>query len=79
VGLIHFKERYSDCCRSYRQHAVSVFRLEIEEEGQYENCPSDNRPSSLSALFYPLMQPVEMAHGGTLTVYGSHDRRSLRV
>jgi len=54
-------------------------RLEIEEEGQYENCPSDNRPSSLSALFYPLMQPVEMAQGGTLTVYGSHDRRSLRV
>jgi hypothetical protein len=54
-------------------------RLEIDEEGRYENCPSDNRPSSLSALFHPLMQPVEMAQGDTLTVYGSHDRRSLRI
>jgi protein-L-isoaspartate O-methyltransferase len=54
-------------------------RLEVEEQAQYENCPFDNRTSSLSALFYPLMQPVEMARGDTLTVYGSHDRRSLRV
>jgi protein arginine N-methyltransferase 7 len=58
---------------------VQWIRLEIEEGEHYENRPSDNRTCSLSALFHPLMPPVEMAPGDSLIIHGSHDRRLLRV
>jgi SAM-dependent methyltransferase len=51
--------------------------LEIDEQGRHEFPAEKN--SALGATFYPLMQPIEMAAGDTLTVYGSHDTQSLHV
>jgi SAM-dependent methyltransferase len=51
--------------------------LEIDEELRHEFPVEEN--SALGATFYPLMRPIEMASGDTLTVCGSHDRQSLRI
>jgi len=53
-------------------------RLELDEEGQYENPPPIYKTAALSPLFHHL-EPVEMAPGGTLIVCGTHDRQSLRI
>jgi type II protein arginine methyltransferase len=51
--------------------------LEIDGEIQHEFPVEKN--SALGATFYPLMRPIEMASGDTLTVCGSHDRQSFRI
>jgi type II protein arginine methyltransferase len=58
---------------------VQWIRLEVEEDSYYENFPSRDRASSLSQLFYPLIHPTKVPKGESLTVHGSHERRSLRV
>ena len=58
---------------------VQWIRLEMDEDGWYENMPAVGATSAWAALFYPLMRPIDMAKGGTLTVCGSHDRLSLRI
>jgi type II protein arginine methyltransferase len=37
------------------------------------------RTSALGGMFYPLLRPLEMTAGDTLTICGSHDRLSLRI
>jgi hypothetical protein len=51
--------------------------LEIDEELRHEFPVEKN--SALGTTFYPLMRPIEMAPGDTLTVCGSHDRQSIRI
>jgi type II protein arginine methyltransferase len=51
--------------------------LELDEEGWHEAPPSAKGASVLGAMFYPLMQPIEMAPGDNLTICGAHDRQSL--
>lgn len=54
-------------------------RLELDEEGHYENPPPCSRIAALGPVFYPLKKSIEMAPGDTLTVGGSHNRAALRV
>jgi type II protein arginine methyltransferase len=54
-------------------------RLEMDKNDCYENQPTVCTSSHWAALFYPLRSPIDMAAGDTLTVYGAHDRLSLRI
>ena len=51
--------------------------LEIDEELRHEFPVEKN--SALGATFYPLMRPIEMTAGDTLTVCGSHERYSICI
>jgi type II protein arginine methyltransferase len=55
------------------------FRLEMDEEGSYEDFPAVGNTSHWAVLFYPLRRVIEMASGTELTVCGAHDRLSLRL
>jgi type II protein arginine methyltransferase len=54
-------------------------RLEMDEDGWYENRPTVGTSSAWAVLFYPLQRPIEMAADDKLTVRGAHDRLSLRI
>lgn len=54
-------------------------RLDLDEESRYENRPPIYRTAALGPLFHPLVQPVELESGDTLTVYGAHDRVTLNI
>jgi type II protein arginine methyltransferase len=54
-------------------------RLEMDEDGWYENRPTVGTSSAWAVLFYPLQRPIEMVAGNILTVRGAHDRFSLRI
>ena len=51
--------------------------LQIDNEASHEFPVKKN--SIAGATFYPFLQPIEMAPGDTLTVYGAHDRLALRI
>jgi len=53
--------------------------FELDHKACYENMPSVGAMSCFWAMFYPLTRPIEMAAGDTCTVYGAHDRLSLRI
>ena len=53
--------------------------LELDEEGSHETLAHGEGASALGAMFYPIMQPIEMTSGDNLTVCGAHDRQSLRI
>jgi protein-L-isoaspartate O-methyltransferase len=52
--------------------------LELDEEAWYQY-PTVEKTSVSGAMFYPLIRPMQMAPGDTLTVCGSHDRMSVRI
>jgi type II protein arginine methyltransferase len=53
--------------------------FEMDDKVSYENLPCAGTTSCFYALFYPLRHPIAMAAGGTRTIYGAHDRLSLRI
>jgi type II protein arginine methyltransferase len=55
------------------------FRLDMDDEGSYEDFPAVGNTSHWAVLFHPLRQVIEMASGTELTVGGAHDRLSLRI
>jgi len=58
---------------------VQWIRLEMDEEGWYENRPTVGATSAWAAMFYPLKCSIEMPEGDMLTVCGAHDRLSLLI
>jgi protein arginine N-methyltransferase 7 len=55
------------------------YRLEIDEEERYENIAGGGQASALGSQFYSLTRPIELSPGDTFTIYGTHDRRSVRI
>jgi SAM-dependent methyltransferase len=59
---------------------VQWIRLEMDEQGAYENAPlSDAEYSSWDLFVYPLADPLELGAGTQVVVRGAHDRETLRV
>jgi len=53
--------------------------LQMDESGWYENNPVPGTASAWAVIFWPFAAPRECPRGTTIEVYGSHDRRQLRV
>jgi protein arginine N-methyltransferase 7 len=53
--------------------------LQLDEEGWYENDPRPGPSSAWGVAFWPFKAPRDCPAGTTIEVFGSHDRRSLRV
>ncbi|MDZ4109858.1 MAG: 50S ribosomal protein L11 methyltransferase [Brevundimonas sp.] len=54
-------------------------RLQMDEEGVYENAPAAGAKSCWAVLFYPLPETLYATGGQVLTVHGAHDRTRLRI
>lgn len=53
--------------------------LQMDEEGWYENNPTGGRSSAWAVIFWPFVAPRDCPAGTALKVFGSHDRRTLRI
>jgi len=58
---------------------VQWIRLQMDEEGVYENAPAAGAKSCWAVLFYPLPETLDATGGQVLTVHGAHDRTRLRI
>ncbi|HEX8669820.1 MAG TPA: class I SAM-dependent methyltransferase [Allosphingosinicella sp.] len=58
---------------------VQWIRLQLDEEGEYENRPGEGAVSCWAARFHPLIRPVEPEAGTVLRVRGAHDRDRVRL
>ena len=54
-------------------------RLDMDDDGSYENAPSIGAYSAWDILFFPLAHPINVSRGKYITVCGASDRLSLRV
>ena len=54
-------------------------RLQMDAETIYEDHPRPAASSAWAVLFYPLMEAIDPAPGTAITVFGAHDRQTLRV
>jgi type II protein arginine methyltransferase len=53
--------------------------LQMDEEGWYENDPTPETPSAWSVFFWPFNAPRDCPAGTAIEIFGSHDRRKLRI
>ena len=58
---------------------IQWIRLEMDEEGVYENQPKVGRLSCWAAQFYPFPAGIQVAAGAQVTVHCAHDRLTLRI
>lgn len=58
---------------------VQWIRLQMDEEGVYENAPGPGMESCWAVLFYPLAETLDADGGRVLKVHGAHDRTRLRI
>ena len=54
-------------------------RLTLDDVGWYENRPAVGTVSAWSVRFFPLVRPIELEAGESLTIFGSHDRATVRI
>lgn len=54
-------------------------RLDMDEEGRYENQPGEGATSCWGAIFHALPRPMESSPGQKIRVGGSHDRHSVTL
>jgi len=54
-------------------------RLDMDDQGYYENRPAPGATSCWAVLFYPLPQSIDPCPGDVITVHGTHDRQTLLV
>jgi type III protein arginine methyltransferase len=58
---------------------VQWIRLKMDDEGVYENNPTDAESSSWAMLFYPFAIGLQYSAGDRVMIRGSHDRHRLRL
>jgi type II protein arginine methyltransferase len=58
---------------------VQWIRLQLDPDITYENQPCPGTRSCWSPLFYPLEREIDPSPGSAITIFGSHDRHSVRI
>ncbi len=58
---------------------VQWVKLEMDEQGTYENRPALGATSNWAVLAYPLRRPAVPGPGDQVRIHGSHDRYDMRL